>query len=266
MTSKPLVTALVLNYRSHRDTVRCVCALKAQTIGQHIEIVVIDNHSCDESIGFIRAQLGTLDRVRIIEERANVGFARGNNDALRFASGEYLLIVNPDNLLPPTALEAMLQTLQSHPNAGIVGPALIHPDGSVRPSARSLPSLFELLRKRLMPARWQREYDAWLQRIAGSETIEVDWLVGGCLLLRRDLFERLGGFDERFFLFFEDMDLCRRIRQMGKSVLYLPRIRVQDRRSRLSGSTLLSLLRRRTTWIHAWSGVKYFWKWRVDGR
>ncbi len=262
---QPLVSAVVLNYRSPKDTVKCVRALRSQSIADEVEIVVVDNHSDDESIGFIRAQLGTMPTVRIIEERGNVGYGRGNNAALRFVKGEYLLIVNPDNTLPPDATENMVKALQAHPDAGIVGPALIHPDGSVRPSARKFPRIADLIRKRLRPDRWQVEYDKTMTSMQSQESVDVDWLVGACLLMKTELFRELGGYDERYFLFFEDIDLCRRAHALGKKVLYLPHVRVLDRKTRLSGSTAFSLLTKRTTRIHLRSALQYFWKWNVAG-
>ena len=96
-----------------------------------------------------------------------------------------------------------------------------------------------------------------------NDVVDVDWLVGACLLIPRQIFQSLGGFDPRFFLFFEDIDLCRRIKSLGKRVLYVPGVKVLDRRNRLSGSSIFSLLTKKTTWIHVASAVKYFWKWRL---
>jgi GT2 family glycosyltransferase len=262
--SSKLISAIVLNYRSPRDTVRCVRALQTQSIAEQIEILVVDNKSNDESIGFIRAQLGNDANVRIIEERNNMGYGRANNYAATFATGQYLLIVNPDNTLPSDGLEKMLSSLKNQLDAGIVGPALMHPDGSVRPSARPFPKPFDLFKKRLFPEHWQHEFDAKAEKLRSRDAVEVDWLVGACLLIKRDLFEEMKGFDERFFLFFEDMDLCRRIKQTGKKVIYLPSVQVQDRKTRLSGSSILSIFTRRTTRIHFVSACKYFMKWGIS--
>lgn len=258
---RPLISAIVLNYRSPRDTVKCVQALKKQTIADTMEILVVDNHSDDESMGFIRAQLSGLPGVRIIEERDNVGYGRGNNAASHLARGEYLLILNPDNVLPADGAEKMLEALKADPDAGVVGPALVYPDGSVRPSARTFPSPRDLLSKRLFPGPWHAAYEEERKRLTSAPAVDVDWLVGACLLLRTDLYKELGGFDERFFLFFEDIDLCRRIHALGKKVIYLSSLRVLDRKGRLSGSSIFSLFTRKTTRIHLASALKYFLKW-----
>lgn len=261
MAKTPLVSAIVLNYRSHRDTVRCVRALLTQSIGQEIEVLVTDNHSDDESMGFIRAQLKNDPRIRIVENRGNIGYGKGNNAAVHLAKGEYVLIINPDNVLPADGVEKMLTYLKTHADVGIVGPALVYPDNTVRPSARPFPRITDLLRKRLFPARWHEQFRAAMDGMLKKEAVDVDWMVGACLLLRTDLYKELGGFDERFFLFFEDIDLCRRIHALKKRVVYLPQIKVLDRKGRLSGSSIFSLFTRKTTRIHLASALKYFRKW-----
>ncbi len=261
MTARPLVSAIVLNYRSPRDTVKCVEALREQTVASDLEILAVDNHSDDESIGFLRAHLNGLPSVTIVETRKNLGYGRGNNAASRQAKGEYILIINPDNVLPKDGVERMLSYLKTHPETGIVGPALVYPDGAVRPSARPFPKLTDLLSKRLFPAKWQTRYDKDMADMQRKDAVDVDWMVGACLLLKADLYRALGGFDERFFLFFEDIDLCRRIKGRGLKVTYLPSVRVLDRRGRLSGSSIFSLVTRKTTRIHLMSALKYFGKW-----
>ncbi len=257
----PLVSAIVLNYRSPRDAIRCIEALKSQTIADRLEVLVVDNHSEDESVGWLRARYTSDPMVRLIEERKNVGYGRGNNTALAFAKGEYVLIINPDNTLPRNGLERMLESLQNHTDAAIVGPALLYQDGGIRPSARQFPSIIDLFRKRFFPQTWQKNYEQWLETVKDKNEVEVDWLVGACLLMRTELLKSLGGFDPRYFLFFEDIDLCRRVHLLGKKVLYLPSIHVLDRRDRLSGSTVFSLLGRKMTWVHLVSAVRYFRKW-----
>ncbi len=260
-----VISALVLNYRCPQETAKCVLALKKQTIADQLEILVIDNHSDDESIGWLRARFQKDHSINIIESATNCGYGQGNNMGERFATGEYLLIINPDNPLPPDALEKMLAILQAHPEAGIVGPALVHPDGSIRPSARPFPHWNDLIAKRLQPEKWHAQHNASIDTTS-TTPIAVDWLVGACLLMKTSLFDELGGFDPRFFLFFEDIDLCRRCKQLGKSVLYAPFIRVPDRRQRLSEGGILSLLMKKTTRIHVESALKYFWKWKGENR
>lgn len=260
----PLVSAVVLNYRSPRDTVRCVQALRQQSIADALEIIVVDNHSEDESIGYIRGQLQSTPNVRIVEHPKNLGFGRGNNGAVRLARGDYLLILNPDNILPADALGSMVECLRSSPSVGMAGPALVHPDGTLRPSARAFPGVIDLLRKRMSPIAWRQQYDETMASYRKQDIVDVDWIVGGCFLMRMDDYRSLQGFDDRFFLFFEDIDLCRRVWNMGKRVVFLPNIQVRDQKSRLSGDSLLSVFTKKTARIHLVSACKYFWKWGLS--
>jgi len=264
MEKRPLISAIVLTTWTAQDAVKCVQALLRQTIADELEILVIDNHSEDDSIGTLRARFGTHPQVRLLESNRNRGYGGGNNYAAGYARGEYVLIINPDNELEPEGLERMVQLLRADSSIGILAPKLQFPDGSVRDCARSFPSFFDVLIKRtflhhFFPGRMRR----YLQTdVPDAPLRDVDWVVGACLFFRRDFFSALGGFDERFFLFFEDMDLCRRIHLAGKRVVYASSIRAQDRKQRLSGGGFASLFFKRTGRIHIASALKYFWKWR----
>jgi GT2 family glycosyltransferase len=262
--SRPLVSAIIVTTWSARDAVTCVQALLRQTIAPAIEILVIDNHSEDDSIGTLRARFGHHPQVRLLESNRNRGYGGGNNYAARFARGEYLLIINPDNELEPTGLERMVETMERDRSIGILAPKLVFHDGRVRESARAFPTLFDVLIKRtFLQHLFRARLRHYLQADAPDVPLrETDWVVGACLFLRHDLFRELHGFDERFFLFFEDMDLCRRVKAMGKRVVYASSITALDRKQRLSGGGVLPLLFHRTGRIHIASALKYFWKWR----
>jgi len=261
---KPLVSAIVLNFRAPQLTVGCVTALQKQTLIQKMEVIVVDNHSQDDSIGVLRNRLSTFSNVRIVETANNVGYGKGNNAGARMAQGSYLLICNPDNVLEPTALERMVNTMERDPSIGILAPRLVHEDGTVRNSSRAFPSLLDIFVKRtflrsLFPQRMRR----FLKYTHHQTATDVDWVVGACFLIRKEDFELLGGFDPRFFLFFEDTDLCRRVWKTGKRVVYDPSVFATDRKQRLSGEGFWTIFFSKTGRIHLVSAVKYFWKWTV---
>lgn len=282
---QPLVSAVILNYRTPRDVFRCVEGLKRQLpianeklpidsatplaiCHSPLEILVVDNHSQDESIQWLRNRLGNAPSVRILESPENKGYAGGNAVAIAQAKGTYLLIINPDNTLEPGALKMMIDAMEKDPTIGIVAPKLIHEDGTVRDSVRRFPSPLDVLAKRSL---LRKPLAHRVRRYTGvDENMEtrrdVDWAVGACLLIRRDFYTALGGFDERFFLFFEDMDLCRRCRKAGKRVVYLPQAAARDRKKRLSEGGVWGLLTRRSGRIHVASAAKYFWKWGLGGQ
>lgn len=266
MEKRPLVSAIIVTTWSAQDAVKCVQALLGQTIAQDIEILVIDNHSEDDSIGTLRARFQHHPQVRLLESCRNRGYGAGNNYAAKYARGEYLLIINPDNELEPAGLDRMVQILRADSSIGILAPRLQFPDGSIRDSARAFPSLLDVCIKRTVlqhffPARMRRYLQTDVPDLPLRDT---DWVVGACLFFRRDFFNQLGEFDERFFLFFEDMDLCRRCRLTNRRVVYASSIVAQDRKQRLSGGGFFSLLLRKTGRIHIASAIKYFWKWRSE--
>ena len=206
---QPLVSAIVLNYRSPRDTVQCVRALQSQTIADRTEILVVDNHSDTDAIGVIRNRLTNIPNVRILETPKNVGYGKGNNFALHYAQGEFVLIINPDNALEEGALEHMINILQNDDTIGIVAPKLMHADGSIRSSVRKFPTIADVFIKRTFLQRFfQTRLAEYLEQNKDiSEMRDVDWAVGACLLMRKSMYEQLEGFDPRFFFFLEDTDL-----------------------------------------------------------
>lgn len=263
----PLLTAIVLNYRAPKVAWRCIEALCNQTIADRMEILVVDNHSEDDSIGLLRNRARSSATVRIIETPNNIGYGQGNAAAIRQARGEFLLIINPDNILEPAGAENMIDVLRRDPRIGIVGPRLVHEDGTIRDSSRAFPTLADVLIKRtILRHLFPRRMERYLQQSKAETTAQrdVDWVVGACMLLRRDLYERLGGFDPRYFLFFEDIDLCRRCKDAGFRVIYLPTVRAMDQKKRLSEGGPISLLTKKTARIHLMSALKYFWKWRGE--
>jgi N-acetylglucosaminyl-diphospho-decaprenol L-rhamnosyltransferase len=213
----------------------------------------------------MRARYHHHPLVRIVEMPDNVGYGRANTYAASLALGEYLFIINPDNTLQRDTLERMVSILQQDPSIGILAPQLQYSTGGIRPSARPFPTLLELMTKRLFPSFWMQQYQRFLHQMKG-DCVDVDWLAGTCILLPRLLFVSLGGFDARFFLFFEDIDLCRRIHYAQKRVVYCRSIIAFDQPERLSGGSLFSVFLKKTTRIHLMSAVRYFWKWRKDRR
>jgi len=266
VSAQPLVSAIIVTTWTPQDAVKCVQALLKQTIASEIEILVIDNHSEDDSIGTLRAHFNNHPQVRLLESNRNRGYGAGNNYAAQYARGEYLLIINPDNELEPTGLERMVAMFRQDPRIGILAPKLEFPDGRVRESARAFPTLFDVLIKRTpLQYIFHKRLRHYLQTdVPDTPVRDVDWVVGACLFFRKEFFDQLHGFDERFFLFFEDMDLCRRCHLAGKRVIFMSSIVARDRKQRLSGGGFFSLLFRKTGRIHIASALKYFWKWRSE--
>ncbi len=201
----------------------CLRSIFAGTHGIEYEVIVSDNGSTDGSVEKIRQQFPT---VRIVENGANLGFARGNNAGIREATGEYVLILNPDTIIHDGSLDRWIEFADRHPEAGAFGCKVQNPDGTYQESARPFPTVWRSLLAALYlrPLGYLSDsfvsdyYLGW----RGDTEREVDWQSGCCVLFRGDLLNKLGGFDERFFYQFEEVDLCRRVREAGYAIRFTP--------------------------------------------
>lgn len=220
------VSVVVVSYNVRRHVLD---ALRSVPPGGdlQIETIVVDNASSDGSVATIREE---FPETIVVEAGENRGFGAANNLGLRRARGRYVLFLNPDAELRPGALERLVAYLDARPDVGIVGPRLRHPDGTVQPSRRRFPSIRTLLVESTVPGRWWSGWPAlrryYLDDVPDDDAQDVDWLVGAALLVRRDAIEALGGFDERFFLYSEELDLARRFRLRGWRVVYDPEAEV----------------------------------------
>jgi len=213
----------IVSWNCRDDLVACLESLADAASGVETEAIVVDNASADDTVEVLEER---LPAVRLIANEANRGFAAATNQALAEASGEYLLLLNPDTVVPPGALAELVAFADAHPEAGIVAPKLLNPDGSLQQSCRRFPTpsaaLFRhTLLGRLFPHnRWAAEYV--MADWGHQEAREVDWVSGACLMVRRDLYEAIGPLDEGFFWGSEDVDYCYRAHLAGRKVLYTP--------------------------------------------
>jgi GT2 family glycosyltransferase len=213
----PRLSVVVVNYRYWDDTAALVGQLlTAPCAGRgEAEVVIVDNHSPPHPLA---RSLRRRPGVSLRRWGRNRGFARAANEGCRLSRGRWLLLLNPDMTAPPGFLDEVLAVADRLPNnAGVVGFGLRHGDGSDQLSAGPFPTLAGTLARLVLPRR-RRKY----QRLDPGRASEVDWVTGCCLLVRRDCFEQVGGFDPGFFLYYEDMDLCRRARARGWTVWYEP--------------------------------------------
>jgi len=226
------------------------------------ETIVVDNASHDGSIEMVRQQFPT---VTAVASTVNNGFAAGMNLGLSRASGDYLLLLNTDIAILGNALTTMATYLDQHPDVGLVGPRLLNPDGSVQSSCRRFPSIRAIIYRRtplgIFP-KAKHELRRFLM-LESDHTVNqpVDWLLGACMMVRRSAVEKVGALDERFFLYFEDVDWCRRFWQAGWGVHYVADAELVHYHQRASAEHpgfhgALSYATR----IHIQSGYKYFTK------
>ncbi len=221
----PLLSVVVVNYHQWRDTTHLVRQLRAEQCLRDgaAEVVVVDNFS-DPHPAAVR--LRRLAGVSLRRWRRNRGFARAVNEGARLSRGDWVLLLNPDVTLPPGFLDDALARagrLDDESDVGVVGFALRNPDGSRQLSTGPFPTLAGTLARLLLP-RHRRKYSE------PPPTGRVDWATGCCLMVRRKCWEDLGGLDPSFFLYYEDVDLCRRARAAGWSVRHDPQLWVVHHR------------------------------------
>ena len=188
-----------------------------------LEVIVIDNASTDGSADMVRAEFPT---VQLVANQENRGFTAANNQGLALSRGRYVLLLNPDTEIVGDALTTMIRYLDAHPQVGVLGPQLRYPDGSLQSSRRRFPTLATALVESTIVQEWSAD-NRVLQRYYMSDTADdliqpVDWLVGACLLARHQVYEQVGGLDEGYFMYSEELDWCRRIKDAGWEIVYLP--------------------------------------------
>ena len=220
---KPKISVVVVSYNT-RDTLRdCLASLTAETEGLSCEIIVVDNASTDGSQDTV---LGAFPEVRLIASPVNLGFAAANNRAFAVAKGRYIVLVNSDAFLQSGALHRAVAHMDANPDVGVGGARLVGRDGSWQPSARLFPSLLNEflslsgLASRRANSKFFGRFDrTWADPL---EPAEVDWVPGAFVIMRREVLDLVGAFDERMFLYYEEVDLCRRVKRAGSRVCYFP--------------------------------------------
>jgi GT2 family glycosyltransferase len=206
------LTILIVNHNAKDHLVKTIDSLNENVKGLVYEIILVDNASTDGSVLAVQLSHPTVE---IIPLDQNVGFAKANNLGAKQASGRYLLILNSDTEVPEKALEKLVELKKRHPDWGIVAPLILDPDGSLQLSwGRDLHLHTELFLKYFaeMVSRWR------YKRKKGRMDRSVNWVSGACFLIEGSLYRQVGGFDEKFFLYAEDADLGKRVRQLGKEI------------------------------------------------
>jgi len=224
----------IVHYRSYADL--CVCLASLVVYEPRTPVVVVDHASDEAALDALRLRFPS---VRFLGTPANPGFAAGANRAIRALDSERVLVLNPDCRLKEPLLATLNGVLDEHPEVGVVGPRVLNGDGTVQPSARRFPDATTALAGRR----------SWLSAIAPGNALSrrnliaaapgdgmrhVDWVSGACILISRKAFDAVGGFDESYFLYWEDADFCRRLLGLGLRTAYCPSVSVAHPGARCS--------------------------------
>lgn len=243
----------------------CVESLLKSKTDFPFEIIVVDNASQDESLDYLE-KAAEKPHITLIKSPKNLGYGRAINLAAKNAQGKYILIMNVDIAVEQDTIQKMVDYLEKHHEIGILAPKLVYHNGHTQESCRRKMTFTDLILKRT-PLRhippFKKRCDRYLMQDFDHESIqEVDLLVGAFLMMPKKLFDEVKGFDERYFLFMEDFDLCRKIWAKGLKVVYFPETEAVHYHKRLSEGSLLRQFTKKVFWIHVLSSMKYFWKWK----
>jgi N-acetylglucosaminyl-diphospho-decaprenol L-rhamnosyltransferase len=221
-----MVSIIIVSFSARPDLERCLESLHATPPRTPSEIIVVDNQSTDGSAEIARRWAD----VRVIENERNVGFASASNIGIHASTGDLLLLLNSDTIVPAGAVDALVRELVSDTSAAVAGPRLVDGNGRAELSfGRMISPLNEWRQKRL-----QRDADA-VERLTRQRAYP-DWVSGACLLVRRADAEAVGLLDERFFMYTEDVDFCASIRERGRRILFTPAVEIVHRRGRSAAS------------------------------
>jgi len=241
------LSIVIVNWNVRELLARCLASIRAQTsetVGDLLPLadspyfcqtIVVDNASSDGSVAMIRQD---YPWVHLVANDANRGFTQANNQGLALAQGRYLLLLNPDTEVRPDALRTMIHWMDQHPDVGALGPRVLYPDGSVQPTRRRFPSLATAFLESTFLQEWfpgnraARRY--YVEDRSDDEEQRVDWVVGACIMLRAEAAQEVGGLDEDFFMYSEELDYCFRLRKTGWGVAYLPSAEIVHHEGRSS--------------------------------
>jgi GT2 family glycosyltransferase len=221
------LSVIVVSWNTRELLRKCLQTLLLEIKEIEGEVFLVDNDSADGSAQMVASEFPT---VNLIANSTNRGFAAANNQALELCKGQYVLLLNPDTEVRPDAIKTLLEFMTQHPRAGIVAPQLLNSDGTIQQSCRAFPTFFNLLVEllglsRLFPnVQRFREYKMldWNH----DDERQVDQPEGACLLLRRQVIDEVGNLDEGFFMLFEEVDWCYRIKESGWEIWFTPSARV----------------------------------------
>jgi GT2 family glycosyltransferase len=225
LSSEPVLSVIIISFNTRAMTLRCLATLSESLGNLDTEIFVVDNSSRDGSAEAIREQYPS---VILIENERNAGFGAANNLAMQQAKGKYLLLLNSDAFPQSGAIAQLVAYLDGHPEVGVVGPRLLNEDRTLQRSCFRFPTPLQAWLENLWITALVADHPYFgdYRRWAHDRERDVDFVVGACFLIRRSVYEQVGGFDERFFMYQEEADWQRRIQQAGWRVTFTPNAEV----------------------------------------
>lgn len=256
------ISIIIVNYKTQDKALKCIDSVKAsETGGLSYEIILVENGSGDDC----KQILGKHPDIVFVKSEKNLGMGGGNNLGLKRAQGEYVMILNPDTLVKPDMIKKFYDFIARDDSVGIAAPKLLNANGSLQYSCfKEIGFFTPILRRTFLGKYFKKNLDHFLMSdFSHNEIKAVDWVMGSCFIIKKKLMDELAGFDERFFMYFEDTDLCRRTRKAGRKVVYCPEaVVVHDHGRASADKPWYFFMFNKMSRVHIVSWMKYFWKWK----
>lgn len=220
---KSTVLSIIIVSWNVRELLRqCLHSIAEQGEALDLQVIVVDSASADGTSDMVAEQFPWVD---LLAQDQNVGFPRGNNIGMNAAQGRFLFLLNPDTVVVGQALQQMIAYMEGHADVGLLGPQLRFPDGAIQSSRRRFPSLLTAFFESTWlepwaPRRVLRSFR--VEEISDDKITDVDWVTGAAMMVRRTMVDDVGPMDERYFMYSEELDWCRRIKAAGWRIVYYP--------------------------------------------
>ncbi len=217
------LSIIIVSWNVREDLLKCIRSIKKNRPSFSFEIIIIDNASTDGTIGMIQKH---FSEIKLIINHDNRGFAAANNQGLKISQGEYILFLNPDTILHPKSLDILVEFMDTNEDVGACGPKLLNADGSTQNSVRCFPSFRGALHRHTafkFLGIFKGQYKKWVMHdFNNDKQIDIDQVMGAALMIKKSIIEKVGIMDERFFMYYEEVDLCYRIKQAGWRIIFKP--------------------------------------------
>ncbi|NQU83245.1 MAG: glycosyltransferase family 2 protein [Parcubacteria group bacterium] len=251
------LSIIIVSWNTRELLKKCLTSIYSETKDISFEVFVVDNNSSDETVGMVKKE---FSQVKLIANKNNLGFAKANNQAIKESRGEFVILLNPDTELISNSLAQMLEFMRQDQRVGVLGPKLLNPNKTWQPSTRRFPNFlnqFVILLKLPHIFPNLKVYKNYLMKdFDGQSEREVDQVMGAAFMIRREVIEKVGMLDERYFIWFEEVDYCKMAKDAGWKVYYIPFVEVVH----YGGESFVQLKTLKKQLMYLNSMIKYFWK------
>ncbi|MBI4039721.1 glycosyltransferase family 2 protein [Candidatus Daviesbacteria bacterium] len=242
------ISIIIVSYNTKDKLSSLLRSLTDAGIGLDWQVIVVDNASTDGTVKMLEQQ---FPDVILVKNNRNLGFARACNIGFAKSNGRFLFFLNPDTEIKPQVVEKLVEFASYHADCGIVAPQLLNGDGSPQASVRNLPTLWRAIRQ-----YWLGQLGVYDFYLPGGAAVSVESVTGAAMLIHRNIFEKVGGFDERYFMYFEDLELCRQVISLGYKIYYLPQLTIVHHKgasAQTIGGKAFQMLKISSKIYHGWA-------------